>query len=41
VCNQWTEDFRLQCWDSMGLFEEYLEMSECIIEFSFLDLFQE
>lgn len=32
VCNQWTEDFKLQCWNSLGLFEEYLEMSECIIE---------
>lgn len=24
--NQWTKDFKLMDWDSMGLFHEYLEM---------------
>lgn len=24
--NQWTRDFKLSGWDSMGLFHEYLEM---------------
>lgn len=24
--NQWTRDYKLMAWDSMGLFQEYLEM---------------
>lgn len=24
--NQWTKDYKLSAWDSMGLFHEYLEM---------------
>lgn len=24
--NQWTKDFKVSAWDSMGLFQEYLEM---------------
>lgn len=24
--NQWTRDYKLMAWDTMGLFQEYLEM---------------
>ncbi|CRK98840.1 CLUMA_CG011990, isoform A [Clunio marinus] len=36
ACNQWTKDFKLMEWDSMGLFHEYLEM---ILQFGFCTLF--
>ena len=36
TCNQWTADYKLLPWGSMGLFEEYLEM---IIQFGFVTLF--
>lgn len=29
ACNQWTNDYKLLAWSSRGLFDEYLEMSEC------------
>lgn len=28
-CNQWTNDYKLLAWSQRGLFDEYLEMSEC------------
>lgn len=31
--NQWTKDFKLIPWNSMGLFQEYLEM---ILQFGFV-----
>lgn len=36
TCNQWTADYKLLPWASMGLFEEYLEM---IIQYGFVTLF--
>jgi anoctamin-1 len=34
--NQWTKDFKLTAWSTMGLFQEYLEM---VLQFGFCTLF--
>lgn len=34
--NQWTKDYKLSAWSSMGLFQEYLEM---ILQYGFISLF--
>lgn len=34
--NQWTKDYKLNAWNSMGLFHEYLEM---ILQYGFCTLF--
>lgn len=31
ACNQWTNDYKLLAWSSRGLFDEYLEMSKCVL----------